>query len=65
MNVDGIKLKKLRLSRNLSRFKLSLECEISPSSIEKIEKGQRSGLCVLYKLAQYFNVTIEELIIKN
>jgi DNA-binding XRE family transcriptional regulator len=62
MMINGTKLQQLRQSKNMSRWKLSLECDISPSTIEKIEKGERSGLCVAYKLAKYFNVTIEDLI---
>jgi transcriptional regulator with XRE-family HTH domain len=65
MIIDGIKLKQLRDSKKLSRFQLSLACDVSPSAIEKIEKGERSGLCVAYKLAEYFKMPIEELIIKN
>ena len=63
--IDSQKLKDLRKSKCLSRFKLSLECDISASSIEKIESGKRSGLNVVYKLAEYFKLPIEELIIKN
>lgn len=62
MQINGKKLKTLRLSKNLSRWSLSLECDISSSTIDKIENGRRSGLHVAYKLAKYFNVTIEELI---
>lgn len=62
MKIDGEKLKQLRQSKKLSRFDLALECDISQSAIEKIEKGERTGLCVLYKLAKYFNIKMEDLI---
>ena len=63
MHIDSSKLKQLRLSKKMSRFDFALECDISSSIIEKIEKGERSGLYVAYKLAIYFNLPIEELII--
>jgi DNA-binding XRE family transcriptional regulator len=63
MPLDGNKLKKLRLQHNFSRFQLSLELDVSPSTIEKIENGYRPGnLKTAQKLAKFFNVTIEELI---
>ena len=62
MRVNKDKLKELRLSRGLSRFKLALELDISPSTIEKIETEQRTGLCTIYKLAKYFNVKMEDLL---
>lgn len=62
MHINSNKLKQLRQSKKLSRFQLALECDISQSTIEKIEYGTRSGLCVLIKLAIYFNVTIDELL---
>jgi transcriptional regulator with XRE-family HTH domain len=62
MNINGEKVKQLRLSKKLSKFKLALDCDISQSSVDKIENGSRSGLCVAYKIAKYFNITIEELI---
>ena len=66
MRINGDKLKQLRLSRNLSRFDLAFECDVSPSVIDKIENGTKNGmtLCVAYKLASFFNLTIDELIIK-
>jgi DNA-binding XRE family transcriptional regulator len=62
MYINGKKLKELRINKGLSRFDLALECDISPSSIEKIEKNERSGLGVAYKLAKFFNIKIEDLI---
>ena len=62
MKIDGNKLRTLRESQNLSRLNLALECDISPSIIDKIERGERSGLCVIYKLADFFKVKIEDLI---
>jgi transcriptional regulator with XRE-family HTH domain len=62
MKINGSKLRNLRESKKLSRLNLALECDISPSIIDKIERGERSGLCVIYKLADFFKVKIEDLI---
>jgi transcriptional regulator with XRE-family HTH domain len=63
MPINGKKLKLLRVNKNMSRFDLSLELEISPSTIEKIEIGERSGnIETASKLAKFFNVSIDELL---
>jgi DNA-binding XRE family transcriptional regulator len=64
MILDKNKIKTLRQKAKLSQFKLSLETELSKSVVEKIEQGNRTNISLetAYKLAKYFNVTIEELI---
>jgi DNA-binding XRE family transcriptional regulator len=64
MILNRKKIKELRQQSKLSQFGLSLETELSKSLIEKIEQGRRANtsLGTAYKLAKYFNVTIEDLI---
>jgi transcriptional regulator with XRE-family HTH domain len=64
MQIDGNVLRKLRGQQGISQECLANEIDCSRSIIAKIEKGERSGLCVVYKIAQFFNVTIESLILK-
>lgn len=63
MHVDGNKLKALRTKYNLTRLDLACEVDCSHETITKVERGERSGLCVVYKLAKFFNIAIEELIV--
>lgn len=62
MRLSGDKLRKLRNQYNLSRVALACEIDCSEVTIEKIERGERSGVCVIYKIAKFFNVSIESLI---
>jgi DNA-binding XRE family transcriptional regulator len=64
MTLNGKKVKELRELFGLSQFGLSLECDLSRGLIDKIENGRRAktSLETAYKLAQYFQVTIESLI---
>lgn len=62
MKIDGFKLTTLRNERKLSRLDLACELDCSEHSIAKIERGERSGVCLIYKIAKYFNVSIESLI---
>lgn len=53
----------LRLSKNLSKNKLSKELKIAQSSIVRLEAGQNMpDLITLVKYSQYFNVSIDRLI---
>jgi DNA-binding XRE family transcriptional regulator len=64
MILDRNKVKSLRRNAKLSQFDLSMDADLSKSLIEKIEQGRRANtsLETAYKLAKFFNVTIEELI---
>lgn len=62
MKVNSDKLRELRKLHNITRLDLACELDCSEKTIEAIEYGTRSGLCTVYKLAKFFNVTIEELL---
>jgi DNA-binding XRE family transcriptional regulator len=66
MTLNGIKVKDLRKARGLSQLDLACEIDCSREIIVKIETNSRkeTGLCIAYKIATYFNVTIESLILK-
>jgi transcriptional regulator with XRE-family HTH domain len=64
MQIDGDLIRKLRGQQGISQECLANEIDCSRSIIAKIEKGERSGLCIVYKIAQYFNISIESLILK-
>ncbi len=53
----------LRLSKNLSKNKLAKELNLAQSSIVRLEAGQNlPDLLTLIKYAQYFNVSIDNLV---
>lgn len=66
MRLNGDKIRALRNAQGISQESLSCEIDCSRSIIAKIEKGNRknTGLCIVYKIAKYFNVSIDELILK-
>lgn len=64
MQIDGDLIRKLRGQQGISQECLANEIDCSRSIIAKIEKGDRSGLCIVYKLAKYFNTSMESLIQK-
>jgi len=61
--INGVKIRKLRDMYKLSQFQLACEIGIERLTLRKIEceKGG-CNLCTAYKLAKYFNVSIESLI---
>lgn len=58
-------IRKLRLDRELSQENVAFNLQISQSSYAKMESGQ-SKLSIerLYQLADFFHVTVEELLKK-
>lgn len=63
MRVDGKKLRELRESYGITILDLACEIDCSEVTIGRIERGERSGLCTVYKLAKFFNVKIEDLLV--
>ena len=56
-------LKELRINKNLSQLELSFKTGISLRIYQRYEYGNTNiGLINLYKLATFFNMTIDELI---
>ena len=65
MQLNGFLIRTLRQERNLSQEYLACELDCPRSLISKIDgrKGHKQvTLCTAYKLAKYFNVTIESII---
>ena len=64
MVIKGERLRELRLSKNISQFRLGLELDMTQQQINKIEHNcyKRLYFCTVYKIAKYFNVKMEELI---
>ena len=60
-------LKILRLNRKLSYRQMEKECGISSSSINRLENEDNSNVKIhtLKKLADFFNITIDELAYKD
>ena len=53
----------LRLSKGLSKNKLSKELGIAQSSVVRLESGQNvPDIITLVKYSQYFNVSIDKLV---
>ncbi len=56
------KLKQLREKNNISRMKLAAKLSINVRHLAFIEDGERKpSIELAYKIAQYFNKTIEEI----
>lgn len=66
MTLNGNLIKDLRKARGLSQLDLACELDCSREIIVKIESNSRkaTGLCICYKLATFFNTSIESLILK-
>jgi DNA-binding XRE family transcriptional regulator len=64
MILSGEKVKALRKKAGMSQWDLAVEIEMNRELISKIENNRRDGTNfeTVYKLAQFFNVKIEELI---
>ena len=53
----------LRLSKNLSKNKMSKELGIAQSSVVRLEAGQNlPDIITLIKYSEYFNVSIDKLV---
>ncbi len=65
INLSGKKIINLRREYRISQNDLACEINVEQSTIHKIEsdKYKQITLCTAYKLARYFNVSIESLII--
>lgn len=71
MNYDpkliGDRIKYYRNKQNLSQKELSVRCGISQSYITELENGKSKykQLNTLLKLADYFNITLDDLFFDN
>jgi transcriptional regulator with XRE-family HTH domain len=67
MQINGDLIRTMRYNRRISQEDLSCELDCPRSLISKIEgrkPHKNVTLYTAYKLAKYFNVTIESLILK-
>lgn len=64
-NLSGKKVRQLRDKYRISQEVLACETNVEKMVISKIEsdKYKRITLCTAYKIAKYFNVSIESLIL--
>lgn len=66
INLSGKLIRQLRNKYKISQMDLACELNLEQKTISKIESDRykQITLCTAYKLAKYFNVTIESLILK-
>ena len=66
MNVDGEKVKRLRLAKGMSQRELATRAGIGQKVVWNIENGKRSHLPnTLFRLAEALDTTVEELIVDS
>ena len=59
----GLKVKKLRESKNLTQLELADKCEIDIRSIQRIERGEFGfGLHILFALATALDISPSDLL---
>lgn len=64
MLLDTVKLISLRESRGLSNSELADKLELSPSTITRLENGERNAsIKTLKKLASFYNVSVDNLLV--
>lgn len=65
MLLDTVKLISLRESRGLSNSELADKLELSPSTITRLENGERNAsIKTLKKLARFYNVSVDKLLVQ-
>ena len=55
-------IKNLRKSRGISQQKFADDIGVSLRTLQRYEKGETENLCFFVKIAEYFDVELEELI---
>ena len=61
--VIKMRLKELRLSRNISQLKLAMDLGLNQNSISRYETGARQAdYDLLIKIADYFDVSVDYLL---
>lgn len=64
MLLDTVKLISLRESRGLSNSELADKLKLSPSTITRLENGERNAsIKTLKKLASFYNVSVDKLLV--
>jgi len=63
IKIFSSRLRELRESKNIAQDTFALELDLSNSSVSRWENGlQQPAISVLFKLAQYFNVSTDYLL---
>ncbi len=58
-----MRLKQLRIERNITQLRLAMDLNMSQNTISRYENGKReAGYNELIKFADYFNVSIDYLL---
>ena len=58
-----MRLRELRLERNMSQQRLAMELSMTQNTISRYEKGEREpGIKELIRIADYFNVSLDYLL---
>lgn len=64
MLLDTLELIKLRESRGLSNSELADKLELSPSTITRLENGERNAsIKTLKKIASFYNISVDKLLV--
>ena len=58
-----MRLRELRLERNMSQKRLAMELSMTQNTISRYENGEREpGIKELIRIADYFNVSLDYLL---
>lgn len=58
-----MRLRELRLERNMSQQRLAMELSMTQNTIRRYENGEREpGIKELIRIADYFNVSLDYLL---
>ena len=58
-----MRLRELRLDRNMSQQRLAMELSMTQNTISRYENGEREpGIKELIRIADYFNVSLDYLL---
>ncbi|MGQ7945024.1 helix-turn-helix domain-containing protein [Flavobacterium sp. WC2509] len=62
----GKKLREKRLSRNISQKLLAIDCDLQPSQIGRIERGEiNTSIGMLFKICKVLGIEVSELVKSN
>lgn len=63
VKVIVLRLKELRVARNMTQQRLAMELSMSQNTVSRYETGEREpGLAELIRIADYFNVSVDYLL---
>lgn len=67
--INGDLLRKLRMSKTpyLTQSRLAKNLGMIQAQIEQLEnyKNKKPNICTVYRLARFFNVTVDDLLLKD